>query len=837
MSKGIIQDKINQIATETEFEGVTHVEVAELLTLINNDKVDKTEAVAYESGFQGSITPDTLPASGWIPGIYTAEVSGTYPNQGGIVVNLNDGFTALIYNGTTWSKIVLPIDVNGLVPDWSDEEMGLQFPKTRIFENFLYRVKPGQTATSADVPGISDKWELLNEHLDDSDEFLFKRESPSGVMVVGIRKDGSLASKTITDIDLKLRKVKAITDNFSVENSDFIQAIIDRKGKVIFALDPEGNIINKNIQEQNKNIKNLLSTTSIFTETENEEFIQTLTDKKDNILSARKADGSLIEKQVEAQTLIVKESLLFEKNSIESLITQLKASNFSPSAGKSNKSDDTSVYLPFPETIAHINFNVASSQLPVGKPTEVKLTFEYWDAYGNYLKKPGVISVQGTSSSGHTRKNFTLDVDDGSTLKWGSMLESDSFYLKSFYTDSFRGQSIAMYKLYMDIINSRPVPERKAFYNLYAAPSLATGTGKFIYDMSSGATYIANGFPIALYLKGEFYGVYTVVQKKNRANYDMKKSNKYEIWLDGLLDWNFFLNNIIWTNFELRNPTVKNMDGSNYSGDNPQEIQEGITKTYIQNFASRMQAINGQSTTELKRAEFLKYFDLNSIIDYFLFSNVIYNFDGFGKNWQWYTKDGTKWAIGIHDLDNIFGLSWRGEFILIDDILTNVLGTATWMPTYVCTTIFLSETKARYNELKALKLLDANTIADRIKKWLDSITAPMLNADLSKWPETPSYRDGKINRTYWEVYKMTADTIPGVSNWNATTNYTAGQSVRVVLTDDTYIFRALKDNTNQNPITGNYTNYPFNLGFYNSIDRVRKTVVARLALLESTLGI
>lgn len=64
------------------------------------------------AGFQFSINPDTpIPADGWDKGVYTAEVSGIYPNQDNITVDLNDGFTGFIYDGTNWTTFILPVDV------------------------------------------------------------------------------------------------------------------------------------------------------------------------------------------------------------------------------------------------------------------------------------------------------------------------------------------------------------------------------------------------------------------------------------------------------------------------------------------------------------------------------------------------------------------------------------------------------------------------------------------------------------------------------------------------------------------------------------------------------
>jgi len=74
----------------------------QVLTAIN-DKIGNVV-----SGFKEGINPTTpIPTGGWERGIYIAEVSGTYTNAGGIVVDLTYGMTFLVYD-TNWSKVVVP---------------------------------------------------------------------------------------------------------------------------------------------------------------------------------------------------------------------------------------------------------------------------------------------------------------------------------------------------------------------------------------------------------------------------------------------------------------------------------------------------------------------------------------------------------------------------------------------------------------------------------------------------------------------------------------------------------------------------------------------------------
>lgn len=73
---------------------------------IIDEKVNATSA-----GFQFAITPSTpIPEGGWEKGIYPAKESGTYTLQDGIVVDLNDGYVGLIFDGENWSEMLLPLD-------------------------------------------------------------------------------------------------------------------------------------------------------------------------------------------------------------------------------------------------------------------------------------------------------------------------------------------------------------------------------------------------------------------------------------------------------------------------------------------------------------------------------------------------------------------------------------------------------------------------------------------------------------------------------------------------------------------------------------------------------
>ena len=55
------------------------------------------------------------------------------------------------------------------------------------------------------------------------------------------------------------------------------------------------------------------------------------------------------------------------------------------------------------------------------------------------------------------------------------------------------------------------------------------------------------------------------------------------------------------------------------------------------------------------------YFDVQSLIDYYIFGVVSCGLDAFGKNQLYMTWDGTKWYATMYDMDSTWGLYWDGS--------------------------------------------------------------------------------------------------------------------------------------------------------------------------------
>lgn len=86
---------------------ITDSQLGDLVTRITT-KLNALNLAAAAAFRGGLAIADTPTGNGfWLP-----TESGTYTNAGSIVVDLTDGLTVLAYDGTTWTAVVVPIDLS-----------------------------------------------------------------------------------------------------------------------------------------------------------------------------------------------------------------------------------------------------------------------------------------------------------------------------------------------------------------------------------------------------------------------------------------------------------------------------------------------------------------------------------------------------------------------------------------------------------------------------------------------------------------------------------------------------------------------------------------------------
>ena len=570
------------------------------------------------------------------------------------------------------------------------------------------------------------------------------------------------------------------------------------------------------------------------------------TDSEDKILSYRDSDGMKHEEVgIETDNAIINRLNLTESGMSE-FQQALKDSGFNPT-GLWDSSEKSFVEIPMPRECAYLN--IIADMLPTSKNVNYTGFIEFYDGDGNYFKKSiKKFKCQGDSSMSFPWKNFAFDIADGSEIKFGHWVPQDSFHLKKYYIDAFRGQCIVAYRLAEQMYQTHEFGNRKPFEYLRTNDSLITSNGKFKNDYDTGALTHPDGFPIMLHFNGEKIGVYSFNLKKHRDNYAMDKKSGKQLILDGSLNNTTLWNGTVdWTAFEIRNPKdLVDIDGNPYDGDDPKELSDTDTlsktaKDYITRLSGALPTISAISDVNTARVEFEKYFKVDYCIDYFILSNVMADFDGFNKNWIWCTWDGKLWCPTVYDKDSIFGSAANGTCIRQEMVKTK-FGITDEMPTKQLWRLYQSEIIARYEELKSKKVLTTENIIRLLEDWVNTIGYNNLKEDLTEIcvdangiAQTPSYRTPHLNEG-WEI--LTTNPIPGHSSYDPERTYEIGETCDYCNPNQSIAFGcrfiATARVTGIPPVSEFYSKFPTEGGYFNSIQRVANWLNARFNFLDSS---
>ena len=453
-------------------------------------------------------------------------------------------------------------------------------------------------------------------------------------------------------------------------------------------------------------------------------------------------------------------------------------------ANVTDLSDYGSIQIDEPR-IAYVNIT-GFSNMPSTQISYAQGWMEVYDGHGNYFRKRIRIHGQGGYSIRYPKKNFTLKFCENdyteevtTDVQIGDWVVQSGFHFKAFWTDFSRGIGEIGYKMFSLMVADRtPYWER----------------GGYIKD--SKARCFPDGFPCAVYLNGNFYGIFAWQLMKHRRNMNMKKSETQHVHLDGNVNDNYlFRGKISWTQFCVRNPKdLYAQSGKVYNHDSPAELMDANSSSYnnssdseeireqkqrsaevkrivrqLSNYHGQLEAMekNGASKAELKRV-FAQMFDIESLVDYTVFYHFSANGDGTLKNWQWFTYDGVRWMVTPYDLDQTFGLNLyaviRPANFAVSE-LTN--GPFYWLDRY-----FKDEIIQRYKELRLSGVLTASTLVPIVTDWCERVGDTFYAMEKSKWPDSPCYCESICNYPWqvcndWSLYSV-------APSYNASAMYQPG---------------------------------------------------------------
>lgn len=737
-------------------------------------------------------------------------------------------FFAEIENTETLASILANLDNVARNLDKTtikDEEDNVQDTPFRVIENeeFIMAVVDSEDKVLFGIYRATGKpYYPQNDmyHVIQNEEYFAAWVTTDDKVVLGLRRDGEIIGEIhavnalkqviaqiqadLTSLQEKVGTIdtnlKELLDVFSLqENPEYLAVEKDAEGKVLSSTNSDGSHYIHNAKSE--------TIPTEFSHIEDPEGrTEITTDAEDKVMSYRDSEGKKHEHDMEVTKLEVS-NLNLQGNSVNNIQDALKANGFDVKT-PIDWSESSFIQIPEPR-FAIINITNIDS-MPTTKQDNKHAYLEFWDMQGNYFKKRVIANAQGSSSMSYPKKNVAIDIcddewvgDDTPKVRIGDWVQQDSFHLKAFYTDFFRGVSPVSYKLYEQMVNTRGNmynrPWKKALIDISNIDNVTKTLGNpYIGDYSlltdTGARCVPDGFPIALYLNGTFYGVFSWQLKKHRDNYHMNKAKAEHIHLDGKLDAKTIFNgrdNIDWTWFEIRNPkNLYAIGGNKYDADIAQEEIAGdeeiaawigaghlpdgtaITskikknlqltakvKNYIMEYADAIPTIkaarevyntSGKTEEDLRTFKnvYEKYFDKDNIIDYEIFSDVTDNLDGFSKNWQMITYNGIKWWILPYDCDCTYGAYWSGD--CTDPPLTKHLNDSTNMPIGLLNRFYTDELESRYKDLADKKVISAENIISNLLEWTMRIGTAFYEEEYKKWKDSPCISDSIVRSAYWK---------------------------------------------------------------------------------------
>ena len=653
--------------------------------------------------------------------------------------------------------------------------------------------------------------EWLYAIIDAEDKVLGGFRTDDGHMIVGGIDISNFIANTIIEVaDIK----KRIAHLSTIENDEYLSIETDADGKVLGYTAPDGShylykvksetIDAKVDKEEGKSLIDADVADAHSAIEDPEKRMEVTTDADDKVISYRDADGKKHEHDMEVTNFEVS-SLNLKGNSVNDIQEALKANGFSART-PIDWSESSFIQIPEPRFAI---FNITGiDKMPTSKTDNLHGWIEFWDMQGNYFKKRVILNAQGNSSLAFDKKNMAIDLcddkwigDDTPKVRIGGWVSQDSFHLKAYYTDFFRGICPITYKLYDQIVRTRgnmyDRPWKKALLDMTQfSPTTKSFNNPHVGDFDlltdNGARCVPDGFPVACYLNDKFYGVFSWQLKKHRDNYHMDKNTAENIHLDGTLNEQTIFGgseNINWGQFEIRNPkslyTVSG--GSYYEGAEPAgeelvgtwlsagTLPNGISitskikknlqttakvKKYVSSFADSMTIIKAAASTyetssktdddlTIFKKVFEKFFDVDNLVDYCILGDVSQNGDGYSKNWQWLTYNGIKWWVGLYDCDSTFGGGPMGFDIAYP--IDQHMGTSLNIPTGFIFKYYKQELEERYKELSDNNIISTKNILAIVKDWMSRIGTDFYKEEYKKWADSPCIGNSVVREEYWQL--------------------------------------------------------------------------------------
>lgn len=370
---------------------------------------------------------------------------------------------------------------------------------------------------------------------------------------------------------------------------------------------------------------------------------------------------------------------------------------------------------------------------------EVTYSFPAYGVSGTVEK----FKVQGASSIKNPKKNYTLNLDkDFEAFRYYG--KNHKYVIKANYAEPSQALNVVGARLWGSIRDTHK----------HADTGILNTNGDLLVDdkgnriiaetdpqLSIGGTYGAvDGFPIAVYINDQYWGLYTFNIPKDDWMAKMPKKSEGRF---AIVDTNWEPQGAFnaETNFkdqmELQFCSTKD---SQWAMDSVNALIRSVMASYdtADNF--------NQAVSPL--------LDIDSAIDYYIFSVLVDNDDGIFRNYLLQTFDGKKWYFAAYDLDSIFGRTpdfwdhmpaksdtddWRDHGVTFENVTnSNRLFSQLWK---FYKDEILKRTKALVDGVMSDSAVDTAFV-----DFARHIPIKAYDAELDVWPYTPNTSVDNVNR-------------------------------------------------------------------------------------------
>lgn len=275
---------------------------------------------------------------------------------------------------------------------------------------------------------------------------------------------------------------------------------------------------------------------------------------------------------------------------------------------------------------------------------EVTYNFPRFHVQGTVTK----FKVQGASSAGLPKKNYTLNLDQDFEA-FSGFGKQHKYVIKANYLDASQSLNVVNAKLWGKI--------RATHYQV--SDALQDNAGNYLTDnngnhiiaetdpqLSIGGNYGAvDGFPIALYINDQYWGLYSFNIPKDDWMAKMPSEAGYAI-VDA-----------VWS------PQGALQQETNFNDQMELQFCGTEDKNWALNSINKLidAVMASYSTAEDFDKAVSPLVDFDSVYDYYIYSVLTGNVDGVYRNYLLQTFDGKKWYFASYDMDESFGKSPQSE--------------------------------------------------------------------------------------------------------------------------------------------------------------------------------